>query len=233
MNKYVLIITYSLYAFITGCIGVDIVDKLESSAPQIMISTSIDTLKIGDEYQINATVIDEQGRPLINPSFAWNAITPNTVSINTNGSVIGLSRGEAVITVQFKQLLDSLSFHVGETTSIQSSRKIDFSGKNGYDVDGTGEISARDSEIILEFNADFSADNGPGLVVYLSNNPSSVQGGVELTPLMANSGAQSYNISQILNQNGNNMAVGLSSYDYVIIYCKPFGVTFGVGAIQK
>jgi hypothetical protein len=233
MNKYVLIITYSLCTFLTSCIGVDIVAELELSAPQIMISTSIDTLKIGDEYQINATVLDERGRSFNNPPLAWNTLTPNTIAINENGLVIGLSEGEAIITAQFEQIIDSLSFYIGETTTVQSSRKIDFSGRNGYDVNGTGEISAADNEIILEFNSDFSADSGPGLVVYLSNSPSSVQGGVELKPLIANSGTQSYNISQILNQNGNNMTIGLNSYDYVIVYCKPFGVVFGVGAIQE
>lgn len=72
-----------------------------------------------------------------------------------------------------------------------------------------------DNTLTLELQEDFSSSNGPGLFIYLTNNGTSIAGGIEVGELQSSTGADSYSLPQ---------GVTLSQFDQVLIYCKPFGV---------
>ena len=113
-------------------------------------------------------------------------------------------------------LLTSAPFEITVSTG---ARTAEFRGANGYNVSGTAELD--DAELVFADN--FRTQSGPGLYVYLSNSSNGVGGGVELGKVKANSGEQSYEIPE---------GVLSSDFRYVIIYCKPFGVPFGVGDFE-
>lgn len=77
-----------------------------------------------------------------------------------------------------------------------------------------------DGSHLLRFE-NFSVTNGPDLRVYLSKD-SSVSEAVELGKLKGNKGSQNYEIPE---------QIDLSQYRYVIIYCKPFHVTFATAKL--
>lgn len=231
-KSYVSFISLVLTAF-TSCIGIDIVPEESISTPQLMIDSALDSLKVGENFQLTATVIESNGNPQPNAVISWNSLTPDQIKVTESGLMTALTEGKGIVTAKYSNLVDSLTFYVGQNTVIAENRIISFSGKNGYEVNGSGNLKKEGDEIILEFNSDFSAENGPGLVVYLSNNAATVQGGIELKSLLANKGSQSYNVTKLITENGSNVEVRLNTYNFVIIYCKPFGVLFGVGNIQN
>jgi len=62
----------------------------------------------------------------------------------------------------------------------------------------------------------------PGFYVYLTNNPNSINDAVEIGEVTIFEGAHSYEI----------LGVGLTDYDYVLYFCKPFRVKVGDGKIE-
>ncbi len=61
------------------------------------------------------------------------------------------------------------------------------------------------------------------MYIYLSPEEEGVSGGVNLGELKSTSGAQTYAIPA---------SVDPADFDYVIIYCQPFGVPFGTATLE-
>lgn len=76
---------------------------------------------------------------------------------------------------------------------------------------------------MLNFGSDFSSSNGPGLAVFLSTTSGRNSGSLNLGNLQRNSGNQDYSVS------GN---VELGDFDWVIIHCVPFNITFGFAELK-
>ena len=82
---------------------------------------------------------------------------------------------------------------------------------------GSAIIYEHEGEQLLRFE-DFSVTNGPDLRVLLANDPDNLDAGyIELGRLKGNMGNQNYEIPSDIDA---------SSYGGVVIYCKPFHVTF-------
>nr|HQU58856.1 hypothetical protein [Saprospiraceae bacterium] len=62
----------------------------------------------------------------------------------------------------------------------------------------------------------------PGLYLYLTNNPATVNNALEVGKVAVFDGAHSYHIS----------GVGINDYDYLLYWCKPFSVKVGDGEMQ-
>ncbi|MEX0910313.1 MAG: DM13 domain-containing protein [Candidatus Paceibacterota bacterium] len=74
-----------------------------------------------------------------------------------------------------------------------------------------------DNSLVLRFE-DFNVTNGPDLRVILAKDPDNIKAGyIEIDKLKGNIGNQNYSLESNLN---------LTEYPYVVIYCKPFAVTF-------
>lgn len=63
----------------------------------------------------------------------------------------------------------------------------------------------------------------PGLYVYLSNNPNSINGAKEIGRVRIFNGAHNYQISN----------TGINDYKYILYWCKPFSVKVGHGEINN
>lgn len=90
-------------------------------------------------------------------------------------------------------------------------------GDGIHDARGTAKVLERaDGGQVLRLE-DFFSTNGPELHVYLSTDTGD-RDHVDLGLLKGNRGNQNYDIPEGLD---------LSTYDNVLIWCKPFGVLFG------
>ncbi len=118
--------------------------------------------------------------------------------------------GQAQITAAY-QMVQSAPFEIRVPGTERTGA---FQGLNGYNVLGATRVS----DDAVMFDSDFVSSSGPGLFVYLSNNASNVNGGVELGALQSTTGAQTYALPQNVEAN---------TYNFVIVYCKPFSVAFG------
>jgi hypothetical protein len=116
----------------------------------------------------------------------------------------------------------AIELQVGSQESL--SRTATLQGLNGYDVTGNAVLSASATgSLQLQLSEEFSVQNGPGLYLYLSNNRSNINGGVEIAPLRSNRGSDLYQIPS---------TVELEDFNHVLVWCRPFGVGFGTGAFE-
>jgi hypothetical protein len=90
-----------------------------------------------------------------------------------------------------------------------------FSGTS-YDVKGKAILIQVDDQYVLRFE-DFEAEDGPGLYVYLSTSKDD-DDFIDLGKLKALKGNMNYDVPPNTD---------IEKYNYVLIWCEPFGVLFG------
>lgn len=89
-----------------------------------------------------------------------------------------------------------------------------------YDVEGKALLIKVDNKYILRLE-DFESESGPGLYVYLSTsrNDNDI---INLGKLKATKGNLNYDVPSNTN---------FDKYNYVLIWCEPFGVLFGSASL--
>ncbi len=183
----------------------------------IEVSIPDASIEIDEMVQLTAVAKNTAGDEVEGISFSWASDNTDVLEITQGGKVTGKANGAANITASAETVTSpTYTITVGEL----NSRTGSFNGLGGYTVEGTATLS----EGSLAFSDDFYADNGPGLYVYLTKTSNSVSGGKELGKLTSNKGEQTYAVSD---------DVALNDFDFVLIYCKPFGVPFGVAELSK
>jgi hypothetical protein len=206
-----------------GCIGTDIVEDV-IVPERVSIGDAVNRLRVGDSFMFSAEYFDDIGQPTSAP-IVWSSTNSAVVSITPQGLATANIAGTVFIKAQFASASDSIEVEAGNVTSLVTrERNGTFQGLNNYTVNGGFSLAVVGDDLELTFNDEFQASNGPGLFVYLTNNPSSVAGGIEVSALVRNSGRQRYIITG---------ATQLNTYDFVLIYCKPFGVPFGRGTFNN
>ena len=190
----------------------------------IVISTPSSTsVGVGATLQLTASARDINGNVLNVSDFTWTSSDGSVATVDATGLVTGVTDGAITITATANNVSSqAYALTIGNGGSSQASRTASFSGTRGYTVSGNATLEATSSGIKLSLGSDFSTQSGPGLYLYLSNNSDGVSGGVELGKLRKNSGSDEYTID----------GVSLDQYNYVIVYCKPFGAPFGFGEFK-
>lgn len=204
-----------------GCIGTDIVEEFISE--QLKITSNISALKVGESYQLMAELSKSDGSSREVP-VEWTSTDPSIISVQPDGLIMAHMPGKISLIASYQEWKDTLMIEAGSSTvEAPLERTGTFQGVNSYSVNGDFTLSDTGSGLELSFSTNFSANNGPGLHVYLSNQQTSVSGGVDLGELKQNSGSQTYPVPS---------TVAMDTYNYVIVYCKPFSVVFGFGVLN-
>lgn len=210
-----------------GCIGDDIID--DEVPAQIRIVTAIDSLKVGDTFQFQAQYLNIVGLPA-QIDLSWTSSNNDVLSITQSGLATGLAVGNVTVTCQGvsekgETIIQSQEVNIGESTSATTRRSGTIKTTSSYLLQGDFELYESNGSIFLEFKDNYKASTSlPGLVVYLTNNPSTNNGAYEIGAVKVFSGAVTYDL-------GNN--VGLNTYEYVLFFCKPFSVKVGDGKIES
>jgi len=97
----------------------------------------------------------------------------------------------------------------------------------GYTITGTAKLERLPSDSLkLTFSSNFNTSEGPALFVYLTKlgDAPTAAGNThfEVAPLISNSGAQTYLISD---------TVDLNLFNHVVIHCKQFNHVWGGGLL--
>ncbi|TXF88572.1 hypothetical protein FUA23_13980 [Neolewinella aurantiaca] len=214
----------------TACIGEDIVDDYVQ--PVIRIQNIASSIEQGTSHQFGQQFINNVGQ-MEEVAGNWSSADPEILSISETGLATGLAEGQTTITLSYTDEFGetasaSEAVEVGPSTVIIEEPMMKsgtVSTTSSYDLTGQFTLSEiPDSEDLqLTFGGDYIADDGlPGLYVYLSNNPNSSSGALEIGAVQVFSGAHEYTIS----------GADLESYAYVLYFCKPFNVKVGHGAIE-
>lgn len=219
----------SLLLFFTSCIGDDIIaDEID---PVIRITNPIDSLQINSTYTFEAAAFNNTGLRMQNPVLGWTSLDTAILEI---GSASGLAQakkmGTTMVRVSWSEsgelLTDENIVTVGMNTVQQPQKRTgSLATTSTYQLQGDFNLSVEGGSLVLNLESNYKASsNLPGLVVYLTNNPNTSAGALEIGPATSFSGAHSYTLPA---------SVGLNDYQYVLYFCKPFNVKVGDGQFDN
>jgi hypothetical protein len=223
MKKSILLLPLLLF----GCIGEDVI--MDEVDPILQITNPIISLEVNTFYQFEYMFLNNVGVPVEPSNITWVSSDESILTVDDTGLVLGVANG--TVTVTASAILNDLSastiitFDVtGMTMMAVTERTGTVQTTSSYDLAGDFVLSIiNENDLLLDFASNYVADNGlPGLYVYLSNNPYTTSGAYEIGPVAIFSGAHNYTIPNI----------GILDYNYVLYYCKPFGVKVGHGTIN-
>ncbi len=192
-----------------------IVEENQTGLAFIALSASKNHIMIGESLNIVAAAYDFDNELIDTAEFNWNVDDTSIATISESGILTGQGNGMTSVTAEVAGVMSMpLIITVGDL----EERSGTFTGKNGYSV--SGDVTVRDDGDfrVLQLESSFSAQNGPGLYIYLTNTPENPTTGIEVGKLRSNMGADAYPLPP---------AIGLDAFDYVIIHCKPFNIPFG------
>lgn len=187
----------------------------------ITISPSATQFEVGQTIQFSAAGKTVDGTNIQVTSFQWSSSDPSTVSIDNSGLATAEKPGNVQIYASAEGIQsNSVAISVGGQTKTGT-----FMPRPGssYRVSGSAELLSQGNSLVLNFGSDFTTSNGPDLRVYLSPGERIGSGSIELGKLKSTSGEQTYGVPS-----GHS----LDNFNYVIIHCVPFNVSFGQAFIQ-
>jgi hypothetical protein len=171
------------------------------------------SMLVGESLTLTGLAYNRFDQIVEGKEIEWESSDVSVIEIS-EGVIKALTNGKSTISAHTEGISSQpLIIEVSEV----GLREGSFEGAAGHKAAGKAMLSMANSGVLLELSDDFSADNGPGLYLYLSNQPNNVDAGVEIAPLTKLSGPSSYGIE----------GVSLADFNYVIIYCKPFKVVVG------
>ncbi|MEM9856318.1 MAG: DM13 domain-containing protein [Bacteroidota bacterium] len=185
----------------------------------IEITADTSALSVNSQLQLEARAMTATGAEVTEAPISWRSLNEAIVTVTTEGLVTGLGNGVAEIEARLENINATFQLTVGNA----ASRMGQFESLKGYSTSGSVSVMSNGNRLSVNLESNFRTSNGPGLYVYLSNNRSSVSGGIELGKLTSTTGASAYSTPE---------GIALDSFDYVIIYCKPFGAGFGTASLD-
>ena len=227
MRQFTLLFIASLMLW-QGCIGDDIIyDSIDAS---IRFSNPIDTIGIDETYQLEATFFNELGIEE-SASIEWESSAPEIIKVESNGLLTGVAEGSATITASAMHdsilIQASLEIATGAATVITmpSARTGMLQTTSSYVLEGSFTLESTDNGLVLMMGSDYRASSSlPGLYVYLTNNPNTVNGALEISMVNTFEGPVTFAIPGTPD---------LNEYEYVLFFCKPFGVKVGDGQFDN
>lgn len=216
----------SLLIVVSNCVGTDVIDDLVPE--RVEITNPITSLKIGDTYDLMFRYLNNIGEEDFS-SVKWESSNSNVISIDETGKIEAHLLGTSIISVVLvsnDSVMDEISVDAANETIVASSglKKGTIESTSSYELKGDFEMENVSGGVRINIKSNYTATEAlPGLYVYLSNNPNTVDGALEIGAVTVYSGEHSYDV---LDSNLN-----VDTYAYLLYFCKPFNVKVGHGEI--
>jgi Electron transfer DM13. len=225
--KNLITLFFILPFLLLSCVGDDFV--MDNIDPVLRITQAVDTLGLGDSFELKAQYLNNVGVEEILPKD-WMSTDSSIISVDDMGMVTALQMGEATIMVTLdvngEVLTDEHLITVAEETVIAPSERTGtLQTTSSYLLRGDFMLAEEDNALVLTFSDNYeTSSNLPGVYIYLTNNPSTINGAFEIGKVSTFSGAHSYTISD---------NISLNEFNYVLYFCKPFNVKVGDGEFDN
>lgn len=211
---------------IAGCVGTDLVNApVGSVGPRIDLNPVVASVDVGGSLVLTATYRDSSGMENRATMLTWSSSDASIATVDRDGVVAGHRPGECRIVASFGDVSSPATIVtvVGDSLRIVRRVGILMPGPiTGDTAFGTVVLEKRsDGVAILRFGHDFRSMSGPGLHVFLS--PTNAPEGIDLGSLKQTSGAHDYQLP---------LGTMPESYDWVVVRCVPFNVTFGSARLE-
>ena len=234
----VLLLAFWGITIFSSCIGTDIIEETEVPE-QVLISTNISSIKIGDKVQLGAIYTNKYGMTE-NKQIIWSTSTPEIASVTSSGLVSALKAGDAVIkataaNAESFSIIKVSADPVTETGINTRSGIFMSAGSGSYTVAGDVMITTQNGKSKITVKDNFKASIGPSLFLLLTNhtngsymvvnnnpaiNGTSAQ--ISLTRLTIFLGAMSWDVPA---------GVDVKNYKYALLYCT-LGPVFGFAELK-
>lgn len=209
-------ITASAPYFKTDSLLVTVVDDT-NSVSEILVTADSSSVRRGNTIQLKAEAYNINGNALPGNQFAWSVSDNTVLKVNDSGLATALAPGTATVTATTGNV-SSVPFSI----SVLGAQRTGTFVKNpsqDHVVSGTATLKENnEGSLSLEFGADFASSGGPDIRVYFSATNALTGDIFEVGQLKSTGGAQIYDIPP---------GIKINDYDYIIIHCVPFNVTFG------
>ncbi len=212
----------------SACIGDDIImDRVEET---LKITVQAASIAAGETFQFDARFTNnigntEEGR------VVWGSSDESILAITEDGLATAITQGNVVVTAEVtledgSMLKEEMDVEVSMITVVveaPTSRAGVIATTTFYDLEGDFTLTEINGGVSLEIADNYKATDAlPGLYIYLTNNPNSISDALEIGAVTVFEGAHTYELE----------GVGLTDYDYVLYFCKPFRVKVGDGKIN-
>lgn len=212
----------------SSCIGDDIImDRVEET---LRITAQATSIAAGETFQFEARFTNNIGETE-EGQVAWSSSDETVLSIDQDGLATAIAQGtatiSAVVTLEdggiLKEEMDVEVSMITVEIELPTSRSGVIKTTTFYDLEGDFTLNAVDDNLVIEIADNYKASDAlPGLYIYLTNNPNSINDALEIGEVEVFEGAHSYELEN----------VGLMDYDYILYFCKPFRVKVGDGEIE-
>ena len=224
-NNFYILLVILLFS---SCIGDDIIfDTVEET---LKITTQATSIAVGENFQFEARYTNNVGETEVG-RVTWRSSDETILSITSNGLATAITQGNVIVYAEAtlasgNVITEEMSVEVSMETIVVETptlRSGIIETTSSYVLKGDFTLSEVNGKLILDIAANYEATRAlPGLYVYLSNNPNSTNDAFEIGKVEIFNGAHAYEIEN----------VGLTDFDYVLYYCKPFRVKVGEGKID-
>ena len=187
----------------------------------VRIGSSPLDLTVGDLRSLSAESTNSRSE-ILDRDFSWQSSDEAVVTVDDQGQITALSPGQATVSAE----TDGVTSNLVRVTVFGPGRTGMFepNPNSGYTCEGSVVLQESDSGgLELSFEDDFVVSSGPRLEVFLSTTNMVGPGSLQLQPVKSFSGQQTYPIDE---------AIGIQEFDWVIIHCVPFNVTFGYAQLR-
>ena len=200
---------------------VNVVDDSDQVAV-VRLSPSKIQIQQGGTFQLAAENKNARDEVLGETSYQWRSSNEGVATVDDAGRVSAVSPGRTTITAETEGVTSNailVTVPGGERAGMFVPRP-----GSSYVCEGSAVVQTGDSGVLeLVLGDDFLVSKGPALEVFLSTAAMVGPTSLKIGPLQSFSGAQSYLLPA---------GVEMTTYDWVIIHCVPFNVTFGFAELQ-
>ena len=224
-NTFYIVLCTLLFS---ACIGDDIImDRVDET---LRITAQATSIAAGETFQFEARFTNNIGETE-EGQVVWSSSDETVLSIDQDGLATAIAQGFVTISAEvpledggiLKEEMDVEVSMVTVEIELPTSRSGVIKTTTFYDLEGDFTINAVDNNLVIDIADNYRASSAlPGLYIYLTNNPNSINDALEIGEVEVFDGAHSYEVEN----------VGLMDYDYILYFCKPFRVKVGDGEIE-
>ena len=204
------------------------VSKLEVTDDPVVLDPVLHMIKfahfldVGNTFQFESDYYTSEGRIDETAAIAWRSSNDAILSLDDNGLATALTPGMVTVEATYQNETATVTMVVEGVITARTGVLMG----TGYDIEGNFSLAQNeDGDLILTIEG-YKPD-GPGPYFYLSNvNESRRVDGINLGDA-GSSGDISINVSEI------DSSVELLTYNFLVIWCEPFGVRLGVGEFDN
>jgi hypothetical protein len=233
-----LFLTFLGIIFLGSCIGTDLIAETEVPE-QVLISTNLSSVKIGDQVQMAAIFTNKFGMTE-NKTIIWTTTTPEIASVTSSGLVIAKKAGDAVIkanagNAESTRIIIVSVDPVTDTGINTRTGTFKSAGAGSYSVTGEVMITTQNGKSKITVKDNFKASIGPSLFLLLTNHTNGSYMVVNNNPAINGTSAQ-ISLTRLTNFQGAMSwdvpaGVDVKNYKYALLYCT-LGPVFGFAELK-